>query len=155
MRLCWVVYAWVTHPTLKRGVEFSQSWGEIEIPWRQGSMRRENSLWEDSHSGQDEYSLKQNLMLPTKVKRGEENEFMRNELVRWGKPVYQNLPLAARSHFHSCRGEPVNTPSAYKETPAPPPTPPGYGMCVMSAHIWWILQTSRVTTTRLLGDSAA
>lgn len=39
--------------------------------------------------------------------------------------------------------------------PLPPPTPPGYGMCVMSAHIWWILQTSRVTTTRLLGDSAA
>lgn len=72
-------------------------------------------------------------MLPTKVKKGEENEFMRNELVRWGKPVYQNLPLAARSHFHSCRGEPVNMPSAYKETPAPR-QPLQDMVCVLCPH---------------------
>lgn len=124
MRICWVVYAWVTLSTLKgRGwVGFFQdsetagerlrchegrgAWeGRIHLE-KTTAMTKMNS-WKQSH----------NLLLPPMMKRGEESEFMRNEPVHGVEWVYQNLPLAAWGHFHSCGGEPINMPSAYGGTP--------------------------------------
>lgn len=100
MRIWWLAYAWVTHPNPKGAPSSShrlqgRDWDAL----KEGGMRRENAaemsatvpmmntIWNN-----------QSWMLPTKLKRGEESKFMRNDALSWAEWVSQNLPLAAWSH---------------------------------------------------------